>query len=86
MARSEASRLLACYVNAGTSRKELARRLGVHVSDLSRWISGTTQPNSIRALDALVRVGIPLHAWLTAPSFVQQCTAENVIIDSSAAE
>ena len=77
---SEGRRLLRVYLQTH-SRHDLARYLAVHVSDISRWLSGKTQPTTALILLRLQAIGIPVESWCN----VQTCTAESVTIETSAA-
>lgn len=48
------------------SRSDLARRLGIDPSAVSRWVSGKSSPDAHHRLAIERLFGIPQNDWLTA--------------------
>ena len=64
---TEGRRLLLAALQA-TTRRELARRIGVSAMAVSRWASGERVPTRYRDRVALEReADVPIGAWDVAP-------------------
>jgi DNA-binding transcriptional regulator YdaS (Cro superfamily) len=87
--QTEGRRLLRaiCGEVHGDEIQPLADRIGVHRSDVSRWLAGITRPTSPEALAGCEAIGIVLRAWIVSPVHnVQPCTDESAIVQSSAVD
>ena len=66
-----------CMNQHGGCVAAMATAIGVHRSDLSRWLDGKTRPSTPEAFAALERIGVPFRSWMASP-VVQSCTPEPV--------
>jgi transcriptional regulator with XRE-family HTH domain len=60
------SHLLASRLE-GRSQTEIAKRVGVHQSTLSRWASGKQRPDVPTAIRVRDELEIPVEAWCSPP-------------------